>query len=92
MRYLPRLSCSAAEHNSVILLQYAGCGYIFPDLRGTQESNPLGFHFFNTTTHYLLVEFHRRDAVHQQSAGSVIPLVYGDGVPSSVQEIRYRKA
>ena len=51
------------------------------------ENDPLVSHQIQSSLDHFLGEFHRGDAVHEEAARPVVPLVHRDGVASLVELI-----
>ena len=62
--------------------------FLFADVRAGNKLHAGLAHQIDTAIHDALVEFHVRDAVHQQSADTIGALVHGDRVPNFVELIR----
>ena len=87
----PRLLCAAAQNDRVILFQQFLRGDIHADVHAGLEGHAFGLHQRLAAQDHGFIQFHIRDAVHQQTADTVAALVHSHAVAAVVQRIRRRQ-
>ena len=88
---VPGLGGTAAQHHRVILIQQLLGSHSAAHVGVGAEVDPLRCHQVHPALNHLFVQLHVGDAVHQQAADPVGPLIDSDCVAPVVQLVRHRQ-
>ncbi len=87
-RQLAGHSGADGDHHRVIAGPQVGGVQVGADRDAGAEDRPLRPHLLDPAVHLVLLQLERRDAVPEQPAEAVVPLVHRDGVPGPGELLR----